>query len=843
MAQGILEDIKFKSVALGETVTTDWMVDNVGEVVDVDIHVRFEDYVLAETTDLEDGGTVVYIRPPSSVTGVVADDRHLWTSDPTGFEDWVEGDVVHTNGAQIGGNSVKNTILEKVDDQTLVMVDPYGGTEKIPVAGLAFIETPIQSIEFLHGLIENEESLNYNSKVDGSEQRARIDGLSSTNSTYQPMTLLGKKSWQYGSMSVKGNFQGDGTPATTGAQAFIIKHTFVVNPLFLANQINDEKNGVAPEYLRGKNSLKYVLRVEASKDLSNPNKKKIIIEDERLGNVGNTGENFNTGRTNYSSTTPLYKNGAVTNTALELTSSETTIEFYIDNTTDSPFSSGNTKFVLSHWLAPTPEDEYRQPEFVLEPNLAKDRDMKTNFIFDRIECTLDDLSTTPDNLGTDIQVIKDCIFTLVNPTRVKCTATISLAPAAATRIAAMSGMDYKLAVSTKNHSLTRAKSDKVNLDIDFDEYYINTTDPTMIDMDLAFLEHPYTDTVTDSKTLITAGIEDDILGFAKFRIDTNTREDDTILLSSATMEIIARKDADEFTLDSYSTTLDNLDIVNNVPFVDVTKNRGFITPCDTLRQDTRIYSDTPLDAAGVFNYQFNFPFILRWEKWEPLPDASTDFFDASEQNKGLNNNWVKYSTLGWSVYLKATINATKNGVPQKYTEEAIINTRDYLAGAKWDSEDIVIRDNATGDSLLSGSQYILQTELDSRIEALKTYVGADGDPVVGDLAWQIKINEYEKGNFKAQYTLSSEYDAHPDTILLSSDSSNRVLISNVSGSIFQGLCLTDGSKLPSGSGNQFKISDRVWDKRAETPIPFGQAKIQENGDYKLNEDGTYKIYE
>ena len=61
------------------------------------------------------------------------------------------------------------------------------------------------------------------------------------------MEQQGDKSYQYGELQIKGNEIGDGPTSPEVSQAFIITHTFVVNPFSLAGQNEDIKNGKSPD--------------------------------------------------------------------------------------------------------------------------------------------------------------------------------------------------------------------------------------------------------------------------------------------------------------------------------------------------------------------------------------------------------------------------------------------------------------------------------------------------------------------------------------------------------------------------------------------------------------------
>lgn len=841
----IVESVDFKNPSLNETDGTDWLLDNIGDVVNVEVKFRMESYLLATSETPNDGDIVIVTRPAEVLTGRKVSSFYLWTDDPVGFEDFEVGDKITTTGS-IASNDAEKTIVAKVDAQLLQMDTPYSSSEFLPVGATAHVSTKIESVEYLHALIENDDPVTYESLTDGTEQRASVQGLSNTDtSTIHNLVQLGNKSYQYGGLTIVGN--NFGSEATTVfSQGFTLNQTFLINPLFLADQIEDLEDDVPPSYFLNANSLKYVFRIEASKDLTDPNRKKIVVEDERLGNTGWFDENFNTRLTNYTFQNLVYKrlDGTI-NPSLELTENDTIIQFQIKNTVDNPFTVGavgNMKFVLNHWLLPIPESEYRQPEFSTGPSTSKNNNLKTNFIFDRIVSTLETQTVGSDNAGTDIEVFKDVVVLRQSNSVVNVTATVDLATQAAARIAGLSDKKYALSISLKHFQLERAKSDKVTLKIDVDKYFIDSTDPTMILIDpIEFVEHPYTE--SGSVTAPTVRVEDDVVGLAKFKIDQNGREADIIILTSSVTEIIMSNGIDEFPLESNSVPLSASKRVNGIPYVNFTQDRGFKTPADALRRDITLQRKTLLDAGGLFHYQHNYPFGVAWEFWEPLSGVDDVFFDTAEDNNGENQEWVRYpKTAGWEMYFRITINATKNGTPQVYTRQALMDTQDYLESIKWDFENTKTFDNATNDELFDGVNYLLQKLLNSRLEANKTYVSASPPPVVGDLVIRVGINVHLEGNRFEQYTLSSAYDRHPASWLLSIDTSNRVVITNPSGAIFRGACLADGSQLPAGS--TFKFFARVYDKRAETPVPFGTAKLQEDGFFKLQEDGNgFKMLE
>lgn len=847
----IIEERRIRNIDLGDgsSEVTDFLNENIGDVVELEIDIRVESYVKATSAIPDDGGVSIVLDPATELIDEVPDSRYIWCDTPGAFEDWHEGDKITIDGSTTGQNTSR-FILAKISDQLLLTHADWISTETLIVGAYVYNSTLITGIEFFHNLVENDSAATFDSLVDGSTRRAKAIGLSHDVLTNTIMTQMGHKSSQYGDILIKGNGIGNEgivqsfPTAPDVSQGFTITQTLIIDPLFLANEINDIKNNIPPIYWLNDASLKYVFKVEAGNNINDPNKKKVVVEGEILGNSGWTDENFNTGITNYSvdtSTVSYKKADNSPNGGLELTSDLTKLSFDIDNTIDAPFSNDYTKLVLLFHILPQPENEYRLPEFPTGTNLAKDRLMKENFLLDRAVCTLGTTNTSPDNIGTTIQIIKECTFTYISNSKVRANVDFQLSPEALIKISGLSTQDFRITVATMNHNLARIDSDRVNLKVDVDEFFIDTTDPTMvIQSPHSFLPHPVSDVDTEAVSNLTARVEDDILAISKFTIDTNGRETDTILLTGATAEIIASNGTSEFVLDSYNASLSNSQLVNGIPFLDITHDRGFKTPADSNRANVKIFSETALDAGGIFNYSLQFPFILRWEDWIPNLAANGVFFDVGELNNGLNQEWVRYTkTAGWDIYFRSTINATKNGTPQTYTTSTIIQTEDYTEGVFWDTEAIKTFVNATNDSLFDGSNYLLESDANSRVEGEATYTGAV-PPLLAVVGAQLRINEYQNGDFKAQYYLSSFYDAHIDTPWLSVDSSNRVVTDGSGTPIFKFKGLMSGSFLD--NNKTYKLSCRIWNLTTPSPV-FGSAKLQEDLSLKLQENNDYKILE
>lgn len=833
----IVESLVFWNPDLGEleSEATPYLFDNIGDTPNVKLNIRYQDYVTATTTeaDNEDGLVAIIGFPDAATTGgVIPDKRLLWTSDPTGFETVKEGDN-YTVFRPTDGSFSSNIVLEKISSELLLMETPYGLTSEtpFPVDSVGYVTTPIQAVEFLDNLVENNSPVNYEDLTTGVTRRATVDGLDNTVTTPTAMKQLGDKSYQYGTLSVEGNNQGDGSTPPDVSQAFIITRKLLIAPLYTVDQVSNDVNGVAPNYLLNANSLKYIFRAELSKDLSNPNDIKTVVEDETFGNVGWENETPNTGQTDYFISNVVYTrlSGDIID-SLELSSNEMTVEFDVNNTTSSPISSSNTKIIVNHIAKPLSEGDYRLEQFPTGPNTARNNPLKENFLFDKAVTTVGGAAVDGENLGGVDQVIKSAISTRTDDNTAHVVVTIQLSAEALQEL--LDSQEFKIWVSTADYRLTRAKSDKVNLPVDKNTYFTEASDPTMITMVNSFRDHPMTSADAVKETLVIEP-QDDYVCNTIFALDRNDipnfpRADAEIDILSVKMQLIARKGSQFFILDQYAPDSIATDIIidptyGTVPRVNETQDRGFASPVDDLRRNITVKRRTDLDSGGIFYYEMSFPVIQRWEAWESLPAANNEFIDdgaAANEHEGKNHDWYHYfNGTGWNMFYRAEVTATKDGVLQVYnSQESLLSTQDYTDGIEWDSELITtfrtggIGDEIGGNGLMPSENTLIRGEMD--------YVNPDV-PALSNLTMTIRINEFEQTNYKGMFQISTKYDIESDNALIGLSSGLTATKTNPSGTTFR--VEAENNYLNNAPTTPPRYSFRIYDDRADSGIPDGLA--------------------
>lgn len=301
--------------------------------------------------------------------------------------------------------------------------------------------------------------------------------------------------------------------------------------------------------------------------------------------------------------------------------------------------------------------------------------------------------------------------------------------------------------------------------------------------------------------------EDEIVACTKFYIDRDGREDDDIVITSVQNKIIAKNTVtdDYFVLDGCTVNTSFYPKVGEVQYINAQLNRDFHVPADTIRKAIHLYRRIDLDSGDKYYYQFNFPFLFRWETWVKLVSANSDFFNNTQSNNGLNHWWFHYYSGDWKIYNRVIINATKNGVTQQYTQDNEIIPHDYNSNSDWTTKNIKTYNEDGSVELYDGvSKRFIFGDANTLVKANFTKNATPAGVTV-----EIKMEVWEQGGYYGQRVYSSRWEADDDTWFTSTDGSGKVVLTP-SGNSIEAKCLIDFSLIPTDVVS-YKISARIYD--------------------------------
>ena len=824
----ILDSINFSNEF--EPTDTTWLLANIGEKITatIDFTVRADAIPNGSTTTIE-------CNPPGNPSN-----DYIQTVGFAGFQDFNLGDNIAIFDTFSGGtNGGGYTIVEKIS-ASIIRVDAALASETIDSANdyIALV-TPMEAIRYNWNLIGNSENPTFNSKIDNSNQELTVNNYPTGSTPVTAMGFFGDLSYQIGSATITRLATG----TVTGQQQFRIIHEFYITPFFLSAQYTDLQNGVAPSYFLNAECLKFIFRIEAGEDLSNPNSFQFSQTLDVSGNSGWFDESFNSGYTDYSVKSISYEDDISTAAVpgIQLSTDKTRIKIVVENTINSPFLNNNTDFTANFSYLPEFQTEYQQ----------NGKNVIENFYFDRGFQTVGSAAIAGDNFGTDEQVFETIEATFTSTSEIEIELLVSLSPAMISDIEARGRKAFAIWITTQNHLLATADADKVALLADVEVFYQDTTDAGLLTWaNPVFLKHYETDPITEGADTINGRIEDDILRYDQFYIDRNGREDNTINIQQTRQFLIAKNSVtgDEFILEQFFQNWNNTTLVNDgtpsgqytTQFINFVQDRVFKMPTNDERKQIKVSRRSDLDTTDFRYYEMYYPFMMRWEDWIALLNANTNFFDASLPQNGLNNLWNRYSTFAnWDVYYRNQVilnqldNVTNINSQLTYSQDKIIDSFTYLESTDWINEDISSF-TLTGSPLLSGGTEFIQGFEDTKIIASKEWAGAGVKPNnATEVVWVMRIEVYEQGSITDIRFISSVYDWLQFSWFKSTDLSNKLVLSETGG-VFKAEALIDYTLIPAGT--QFRVSARIYDKR--TAVVSG--KLMEDGTQKEMQDGTFK---
>lgn len=389
-------------------IKTNWLKNLIGEKIPFTIEFEVETLVQAWT-----GNTLEYA--PAAYTN-----KNVIKLSTGQIQQLYAGDTIRITDPSTA-NDGNYIIKQKIDYRTFSVYNADGVT--MPTfanasstdATITVIDI-VDKVKFNWNFIENEEAVNFLSKVTGSQQEASVGDLDAQDTTSVAMILEGDKYWQIGDVSIEGVSLTDS--GVNYNSKFKMTGNLWLTPFFLAAQWNDLLDGIAPDYYFNLKALKLVYRIEASYAGRSEQYCQFYEESKVLGDSGWFDERFDNRPTNYFISDYTITQGTV-KTSIPLNTTDTDIEIVVENTEDDPFEEGQT-FVLNFIIAPEIEEEYNA-------NAVKDNYLAYNFRFDRALNTIGAAAVNGEQFGvSNRQVLKNVEANLDSADQITVTATISL---------------------------------------------------------------------------------------------------------------------------------------------------------------------------------------------------------------------------------------------------------------------------------------------------------------------------------------------------------------------------------------------------------------------------------
>lgn len=670
--------------------------------------------------------------------------------------------------------------------------------------------TELTGIDFKYGLIENSESTNFLSKIDGSTQGFTASGVGVAGATTEiAATAKGMvNSWKHGSASFAY------VSTTANRRKYRIEHEFIMLPYYLDGDQDNIEDLVPIEVFEPGKALKYVFDFRAAITTTNPSTYKGGVYD------GEPGVNFWLNGTQVPNIFSI-SNVSFTNTedngSVDSLQSNKRTKVVFDVDASSAVFSSSSKFIVQHSYLPAQAD-YRG-------GAAASRTLEENFLF---ESKLQTVGAA----AVDATIMDGIFAVLVSTSKIRVTLYVDYS---SSQQAMLDDTKNYLISITTGLPTTYVDSLAVNLKVNYDLYTEDTDGAALFGVeDFNILQHSEQDDPDDTEaghTSIGAYVEDKVLSRFKFWLDL----DESALIKQLAMRVVAYNPSTGDFFELQSTTLDmaNFVVSSGVQQIYVDQTRGFLLVDDSIFNYVFI---EPTELVGSKQYyQVKWAFAFNWEDYRALLEANGIFFDNTKLNNGLNYLTSNYSDLnGYDIrlFIESTVN--DGSVDTEFRAiSPVIKVFEYDTDENDTPDYSTLKEfrNEAGD--LIGSNILTNERTTVKI----TFQNDIED--IGTLDWgKILLEEYRNGGLFRIHEISTRELRASNNPLIPLDGEDYCIMTLVSPRVVTLECRIDNNLIE--KGRQYHISGRF----AETPIPTPpDTKYFEEGDAFVFEDGSAYEFE
>lgn len=720
-----------------------------------------------------------------------------------------------TDGFQVG-DIIDGWELSPVgaifQDRTILTITPtqitFDGASVLAyifVDGKIYGKTPLENLIFNYGLIENNTTVSFVSRIDGTSENeffasgVGVDtGGGVRDTSFVPMSkATGVNSWKTdGSAEVK--YISTGNQSDDFKQTFEIGHIFRLLPYYLDGWLPNLQtlSPPFPEWQSG-NCLKYVSKIEMRAIMNNPNSSRSETFSSVQGNTGWIDENFN-GFTNNFSIQSLVITSNVSGTTLTALDFQESCHVVVTVFSDNNVFTGDGTEVLGLISYLPSANDYQQNQETINENFMLDSIYTTIFEAPKTSSILKNFDITSASPTGDIMVVEfDVEYS-------------------ASQQAILQNRDYMILIGTGDPSVFSPLSDRVMLLADLNQYTFNLDVPDLMFMDeFKFVPHNETDTNPTLPNDYKGWIEDGFQIQAPFKLNTDLNA----VITSLSVDIVAFNISNnqEFTLQSTVIDLSGSVVAVGVQQINVNNLNNFLI--DNSSDFRKIYCENNGSGThsgfNIENYDTKVGVRFNFEEWIALLSANPQYFDATQLNNGLNLLTSNYSTkLTFPVpdnyEIKARLNATVNdstGVPTNYQFlsndlEAYYYDQDGNRNPKW------VCDIQTFDTTGNLIDVILSDNFtDVKATFTKNPLAL---PVPDDLvgAWGWLRLDVQQGTINTPYQISTIYNPILSSPLIPLPTETKCKITNLGGTVLLEARI-DNNTIPSGS--VLSISARLGD--------------------------------
>lgn len=723
------------------------------------------------------------------------------------------GDLVYCDVAN--GFTDINLLVSFANETVLFFNDTSlnaeGDYTKMRVNGLS----PLTSLYYKFGIIENNESINFISKTTGTDQgfygvNIGFDNGGGRDTNFVDLIWLGEN-LDAKTGTAKCRYVSNPDDYT---QEFEILHEFTVNPWYVDGGIDDLQSGILPEFLEGFKTLKYVNGFDFRRAISAPSSSKNAEIDYILGSAGGFGENLDGLSSDYEIVSIDYVDdiSGIPVDSLQL-QSKTNVSIVVQRKSGS--FNANSRFCVYGSLLPT-EDQY----------INITTDLLYNFMYDNAICDIGNTGLGDDYIGsTSVTYIGD-------------TATIETSFEIS-----QSRIDQLLNIDDVNYLITLGCAD-TSIDYENTDKVINITDINTFSNEIILtglasqsnfqiFRHNQDAQSTVGFTDLYGWVEEGIFTQVVFYLDLSKKA----FLNNISFKFVALNNTtgDYFELDNYTINTQNLTVSDGVQKANINTTRGY-----PLAEGDQFNLVSFEDTAKVGNfaiYSLKVGQKITWQSWQAILDADPVFYNSGKLLNGLNRKASNYSNINdyniriiYNLSLYGEADDGRTGTTPYNFISPVLNIRDYE-----DPADI------TGDIETFDFETLVDLEgnvSSNKLTLFRVTWDIEGQTIT-DISnyWAVHRIEVSQQQGFAISELSSinDYPTNNPLIPITGETLLKLYIDN---GLIVSECYIDPSKIDLSNGINLSAEISTGDEAV-----IANAKLMESGVIKITESGETKILE
>lgn len=589
------------------------------------------------------------------------------------------------------------------------------------------------------------------------------------------------------------------------------KRNYQVELKFILSSFFEDREQIIgrtpPEIVFNANSLTDVLDLAFYPEWNNPNLiiKNDLSESERLGNTGWFNENYNGLDNDFTVKSLRYENlsGQLINTVSY--GAETKVKVQIDGVQN--LVAGQTKVNFGFIWVPVDTEDYHDKTTPFHQNTKINTPLQAFNLGASYPIIINGFSTDLARMDS-----RDIIVTEANGVLF---VEFTLKPTPEFTQFFDSRTDdrlFALWVSVADSTLETNFSNRVNLLLDVQQMEFSLPVSGELEgVTNRFIEHPEGEDVNGVE-IYDGFIEDDILSRVNFPIPIGQR------LSSISFGYESKNinTGDAYELEKISASLNGfVSTPNGSQQINYSTSRGFKYVSNFNKNWVKVFNDPSGSQDGLTNYVAYFGTKIRWEEWiQRNNNVPSEYYNASLEHNGFNNNWLDYlENSGHVINFFILFDVIENGVLKRYKNTFPITFKDYDSNDLIDTQIKYYRNSDDADITLSDVDEngkplgMLLSGEPTRIEITYTLteVGAVWDLNESYFTTTLEIKD---GAGEMEFRqLSSIVGSENDNPLIPLFGENRLKVVQISDSVINTSCLVDNTRLT--QAEMYKITGRV----------------------------------